>query len=70
MYVFIISLCLSVKLLYTVEDNDIPILIQNTNGNLHWHSLNPLALFSNNCLFPLNNNLKIFLNGEAPSQGP
>ena len=31
MYVFIISL----GLCEAVEDNDIPILIQNTNGNLH-----------------------------------
>jgi len=34
-YVFIISLGLSVKLQSILEDNVIPILIQNTNGNLH-----------------------------------
>ena len=31
MYIFVISL----GLCESVEDNDIPIFIQNTNGNLH-----------------------------------
>ena len=42
MYIFIISLgrC------EAVEDNDIPVFIQNMNGNLHLNDLlNPLAVF-------------------------
>ena len=67
-------------LFYMVVDNVRPILIQNTNGNLHWWSHNPLALF---CFFFAENNSNILvtqggggggfymvLNGEAPSQGP